>query len=281
MTRISKQKEKSTYMKVLVIGIGNMGGPYAQAMSNSELLKENQLWIYDRNEHKLIDLEKAGNLKAHLTLETCLPHSDIVFIAVKPHQTKGLFEEIKDFIQPHQIFVSIMAGVQLDTLSKGLGVPKIVRVMPNLPAKIGKGMTTFTATEAVSPSELKIIEDLIDMTGRSIPVEKEELIDASTAISGSGPAYVFYFMQAMIEAGMEMGFTDKESLLLVEQTFEGSVQLFRNAADSTATWINRVSSKGGTTEAAINKMKENKVKNQIKEAVFAAFKRAEELGKGS
>src|SRR5699024_3414217 len=119
---------------------------------------------------------------------------------------------MRPHINTNKIFISIMAGVKLTTLSSGLGVSKVVRAMPNLPAKLREGMTIFTATETVSAAELKVIENLIDMTGRSFYVEEERLIDASTAISGSGPAYVFYFMQALLEAGEEMGFSQEESI---------------------------------------------------------------------
>lgn len=266
-------------MRVLLIGTGHMGAPYAQAMSNSPLLKDSELYIYDRNTHKLLELEKKGNLKSQSALADCLPHSDIIFIAVKPHQIDSLFQEMQPHINGNQIFVSIMAGVKLSTLSKGLGSTKVVRAMPNLPAKLKEGMTTFTATEAVSTAELKIIENLIDMTGRSFQVDSERLIDASTAISGSGPAYVFYFMQAMLEAGEEMGLTRKESILLVSQTFRGTIELFNQADRSAAAWMERVCTKGGTTEAAIQSMNKRKIKENIKEAVFAAFERAEELGR--
>ncbi len=267
-------------MKVLLIGTGHMGAPYAQAMSKSPLLKDSALYIYDRNTHKLLELEKKGNLKSHSSLADCLPHADIIFIAVKPHQIEDLFGEMRPHINTNQIFISIMAGVKLTTLSSGLGVSKVVRAMPNLPAKLREGMTIFTATETVSAAELKVIENLIDMTGRSFYVEEERLIDASTAISGSGPAYVFYFMQALLEAGEEMGFSQEESILLVSQTFQGTVKLFNRSNHSAESWIKRVAPQGGTTEAAIRMMNEREVNKHIKEAAFAAFKRAKELGQG-
>src|SRR5690606_22449975 len=105
-----------------------------------------------------------------------------------------------------QLFVSIMAGVTIDTIKQGLGVGKIVRAMPNLPALVGLGMTTFTASEHVSRLELAAVERLLDTTGRSLKLSSESEIDASTGISGSGPAYIFYFMQALMDAALKMGF---------------------------------------------------------------------------
>src|SRR5690606_11769893 len=118
-------------------------------------------------------------------------------------------------------------------------------------------------------------------TGRSVRLENENDIDASTGISGSGPAYIFYFMQSMLEAALKMGFSERDSKVLVGQTFEGAVELFNQSDLSPATWMNRVASKGGTTRAALDSMEDNNVKEMIKEAAYAAFNRAVELGKES
>lgn len=265
-------------MKVLFIGIGHIGAPFALAMSKSALLENNELLIYDHNVEKSTALEKKGPLKACAKLSVCLPQVDIVFIAVKPQQAEVLFENIRPHLNKKQIVVSIMAGVRLETLAAGLGIDKIVRAMPNLPAQLKEGMTTFTSTEAINGAELKIIENLIDTTGRSFYVDNEELIDAGTAISGSGPAYVFYFMQAIKEAAKEMGFTEQESALLVSQTFKGTIALYNQSEFTAQTWIEKVSTKGGTTEAAINFLEGNKVKSLIKKATSSAFERAKELG---
>jgi pyrroline-5-carboxylate reductase len=212
-------------------------------------------------------------------LEDCLPKSDIVFIAVKPYHSEGLFNEMKKHINPDQIFVSMMAGITLDTIKNGLGIPKVIRTMPNLPAKVGKGVTSFTETEEVSRVELLMVRNLLDTTGVSIRVQNEQFIDKSTGISGSGPAYVFYFMQSMLEAAKKMGFSDNDSKVLVTYTFDGAVELFKQHDLTPNNWMDRVASKGGTTQAALQSMQDNDVKELIKEAAFAAFDRAVELGK--
>jgi pyrroline-5-carboxylate reductase len=163
-------------------------------------------------------------------------------------------------------------------MERELGCSKIVRSMPNIPTQIGKGMTVFTATTSVDRKELFILQNLINTTGKSIYVENEKLIDAATAISGSGPAYVFYFMNAMIKAAEELGFTPSEAELLVNQTFMGSVDIQNSSALTNEEWIKKVASKGGTTEQALNVFNQNKVKETIIEAVNAANNRALELG---
>ena len=135
------------------------------------------------------------------------------------------------------------------------------------------------ASPEVSRVELLTVESLLDTTGKSILVSDENFIDASTGISGSGPAYVFYFMQSMMEAALQMGFSKNVSKVLVSQTFTGAIELFNQSDLSPNSWMEKVASKGGTTRAALDSMDDNNVGELIKEAAFAAFDRAVELGK--
>ncbi len=216
---------------------------------------------------------------AYDSIEECVPKADVIFIAVKPYHSQSLFDSIKPYINQEQLFVSLMAGVTINTIQEGLGVKKVIRTMPNLPAKVGKGVTSFTESKEVSRIELLTVRSLLDTTGESIHVETEQFIDASTGISGSGPAYVFYFMQSMLEAALKMGFSPNDSKVLVSQTFEGAVKLFNESDLTPEKWMDRVASKGGTTRAALDSMEDNNVKELIKEAAYAAFDRATELGK--
>lgn len=266
-------------MKVLVIGAGNMGLTYAEGMAKSSLLNRRNLMIYDVSEEKIASLRKLPHFDVFENLEDCLPKADIIFIAVKPFHSDELFEKMKRMITPDQIFISLMAGITLETIQKSLNAKKIIRAMPNLPAKVGLGMTAFTETKEVSRVELLMVRNLLDTTGEAIHVENENFINASTGISGSGPAYVFYFMQSMMEAARKMGFSQNDSKILVTQTFEGAVKLFTESDLSPNRWMDMVASKGGTTRAALDSMEDNNVKELIKEAAYAAFNRATELGK--
>jgi pyrroline-5-carboxylate reductase len=172
-----------------------------------------------------------------------------------------------------------MAGITIEAIKKFTGLQKITRAMPNLPAQVGLGLTSYVASSDVSRIELLTIESLLNTTGKSIQVTSENFIDASTGISGSGPAYVFYFMQSMMEAALQMGFSKKEATVLVSQTFTGAIALFNQSNLSPKSWMERVASKGGTTQAALDSMDSNTVNELIKEAAFAAFTRAVELGK--
>lgn len=265
-------------MKVLVIGGGNMGLTYAEGMATSPLLNRRKLMIYDLSSEKISTLKKEPLFDVYESIEECLPYADIVFIAVKPYHCESLFNEIKSMVKGEQLFVSLMAGVPIKKIQDSLGVKKVIRTMPNLPAKVGKGVTSYTEAAEVSRVELLMVRNLLDTTGKSLRVKNENFIDASTGISGSGPAYVFYFMQSMMEAALKMGFSPSDSRLLVSSTFEGAVELFNQSDLSANSWMDRVASKGGTTRAALDSLEGDNVKESIKKAAYAAFDRAVELG---
>ena len=266
-------------MKVLVIGAGNMGLTYSEGMANSTLLGKQKLRIYDTDPNKIETLRKQAQFDVYTSLSDGLPQADIVFLAVRPYHCESLFKEMRSLVHKEQIFVSLMAGVTINTIQDGLNIEKVIRTMPNLPAKVGKGVTSYTGAEAVSRVELLMVRHLLDTTGTSIHVSSEKFIDASTGISGSGPAYVFYFMQSMLEAAQKMGFSDYDSKVLVSNTFEGAIELFNQSDITPEHWIDKVASKGGTTQAAIDSMDDNNVKQLIQDAAYAAFDRAVELGK--
>ena len=248
-----------------------MGLTYAESMSKSKLLKKRNLMILDNSQEKILSLKKILHFEVHENLEDCVPKADLIFIAVKPYHSEDLFKKMKNLVNEGQIVISIMAGVTIKSMQDGLGIHKIVRAMPNLPAQIGKGVTSYTASTEVSRIELLTIENLLDTTGKSIFVSSEKFIDASTGISGSGPAYVFYFMQSMMEAALNMGFSANDSKVLVSQTFEGAVDLFNQSDLSPNSWMEKVASKGGTTRAALDSMEDNNVKELIKEAAYSAL----------
>tara|TARA_R110002050_G_scaffold74772_6_gene160351 strand:+ start:124711 stop:125517 length:807 start_codon:yes stop_codon:yes gene_type:complete len=266
-------------MKVLVIGAGNMGLTYAEGMSKSRLLKKRNIMVLDKSEEKLEELNQISHFDAFKELDDCVPNADIIFIAVKPYHAVGVFKAIRTLVKPEQIIVSIMAGVSIASIKEITGLNKIVRAMPNLPAQIGKGLTSYVTSPEISRIEMLTVESLLDTTGKSMRVSSENFIDASTGISGSGPAYVFYFMQSMMEAALQMGFSKNDSTVLVSQTFTGAVELFNQSNLSPNSWMEKVASKGGTTRAALDSMEDNNVNELIKEAAFAAFSRAVELGK--
>lgn len=266
-------------MKILIIGGGNMGKTYALSLLRAHLVKPENLMVLERSEEQAERLrgEKIGVI--HTDPNKCLNIADLIILAVKPQDSAQLFAKLRPATDPQQVYLSIMAGVTIKTIQEGLGVEKVIRAMPNLPAQIGLGMTSYTASDAVTRIELVLVQNLLNTTGKAIYVIDEPAIDATTAISGSGPAYVLYFMQAMIEAAKEMGFNESQAELLVTQTFRGAVELQMKNDASCEEWIQRVSSKGGTTEAAMKAFRATSVFEDIKLGAKAALARAKELGR--
>ncbi|WP_019038438.1 pyrroline-5-carboxylate reductase [Psychroflexus tropicus] len=265
-------------MKVLVIGAGNMGLTYSEGMAKSPLLNRKNLMIHDVSSDLLKKLDEVSYYDTFYNLEDCVADADVIFIAVKPYHSDDLFARMKPMLNDQQIIVSLMAGVTIENIQQGLDIKKVVRTMPNLPAKVGKGVTSYTESKEVSRVELLMIRNLLDTTGQSIRVKDEDFINKSTGISGSGPAYIFYFMASMLEAAKKMGFSDNDSKVLVSNTFEGAVSLFNESDLTPEKWMDRVASKGGTTRAALDSMDDNNVKQLIQDAAYAAFNRAVELG---
>ena len=266
-------------MKILVIGGGNMGKTYCRSLLRAHLVKPEDLMVLERSPEQAAVLrqEKIGTVFSDPA--DCLGVADLIILAVKPQDSGALFAKLRPAADPQQVYLSIMAGVTIETIQRGLGVEKVIRAMPNLPAQIGLGMTSYTASEAVTRIELVLVQNLLNTTGKAIYVDSEHAIDATTAISGSGPAYVLYFMEAMIEAARDMGFNESEAELLVAQTFRGAVELQMKNDLTCAEWIKRVSSKGGTTEAAMRTFRATSVFEDIKSGARAALLRAEELGR--
>ena len=266
-------------MKILIIGGGNMGTTFAQSFLAAHIIRPKDLIILEKNTSRLEFLRAANIATIHDEAGDYIDGVDLLVLAVKPQNTPDLFPKIRPYLKPEQLVLSIMAGVKMLSIEEGLGVKKVIRAMPNLPAQVGMGMTAFTARQEVSRKELIEVQNLLSTTGRAIYFEEESMLDAATAVSGSGPAYVFYFMKSMVSAAMELGFSETHAELLVWQTFIGAMHLHNKNNLSPDEWIKRVSSKGGTTEAAVNTFKQRNLGDSIQEGVFAAFKRSKELGK--
>ena len=269
----------NSIMNILIIGGGNMGLTYAQAFLRSHVTTREQLMILEHLPEKAVQLQELDIANIYLDSKDCIQKADVIILAVKPQDSIALFEQLRPNTNEGQVFLTIMAGVKIHAIQDSLGVKKVIRAMPNLPAQIGQGMTAFTSTDEVTRLELVMIQNLLATTGKTLFLEKEDQIDAVTAISGSGPAYVYFFMDAMMKAAREMGFSESEAELLVVQTFTGAVDLYNKSNIPCEEWIKRVASRGGTTEAALNSFKANTLHQDIIDGTMAALHRAEELGK--
>jgi pyrroline-5-carboxylate reductase len=258
-----------------IIGCGNMGGAIAKGMVASNVLSAESIFLYDK------DIEKAKGLSGKIgcalgELSQMVRGSEVLIIAVKPQDSDGLFKEIAADITD-QTIVSVMAGVRINSITDKLGkeVP-VVRAMPNMAAFVSESITSIACNRLVKRTEE--VKSVFTGIGEVVEVE-EGLMDAVTAISGSGPAYLFHLAEAMVEAGIELGFDPEVAEKLVVQTLYGSSLLLRESKEAPADLIKKVSSKGGTTEAALTVL-EKEMKDIIKAAIKRAKERSEELSKG-
>lgn len=265
-------------MKILIAGGGNMGRTYADSFTANQTVSKADLYILEHYADKVATFNQAGYPNTYAEGGAWLKEMDLVILAVKPQDATALYPVLARWMSASQVVLSIMAGVTIEKLKAALPTTKIIRAMPNLPAQIGMGMTGFTADKSVSLAELFEVHNLLNTTGKSQYFEDEHLLDAVTAISGSGPAYVFYFMQAMISEAEGMGFNKPQAELLVAQTFMGAIHLLKGHNLSCEDWISRVASKGGTTEAAISQFNQLEVGSSIGQGLQAALTRAKELG---
>ena len=205
----------------------------------------------------------------------------MVILAVKPQRLAKVLGELKGSIQPEQLVVSIIAGVTMQTITDELLHAAVVRTMPNTPAQIGEGVTAWTASPAVSEKQETQVRALLEALGKTVHVENERQIDMATALSATGPTYIFLVMEALIDAGVHMGFSRHVAQELVHQTMLGSVLFARESHKHPAELRNMVTSPGGTSAEAIYQMEKGSLRTVLSKAVWAAFQKAESLGRKS
>src|SRR6476661_311679 len=202
----------------------------------------------------------------------------LVILAVKPQRLNKVLQELKGAIHPNQLVVSIVAGARCEAIAGQLLQPAVVRAMPNTPAQIGQGMTAWTATAEVSEKQEREVGTLLEALGKALRVENERQIDMATALSATGPTYVFLMMEALVDAGVHMGFSRHVAQDLVQQMMLGSVLFAKESQKHPAELRNMVTSPGGTSAEAIYQMEKGSLRTVLSKAVWAAYQRAEALG---
>lgn len=257
-----------------------MGVSFAKSFLKYELIKPEHLQLITRKKSNIPRLtEEFPGSKISVFYEDVIIDSDLVIIAVKPQDFQLLMENFSFQCKEDQMILSIMAGIKIKQIQKFINHKKVVRAMPNSPTLLGMGITGYSVAEGISFNELMSIERLLNATGRSIYLEDEDLLDSVTALSGSGPAYFYYIVDAMIKAGVEMGIDENLSKLFVKQTMLGAYHLINNSEKNLEQLIEDVASKGGTTEAALQVFERNQLNETIQKAILAAERRSKELSR--
>jgi pyrroline-5-carboxylate reductase len=265
-------------MKIAFIGGGNMGEAILAALLNKKLAVPADVSISDISEPRRQYLGKQYGVAVTASSREVVAGKDIIILAVKPQNLPEVLAELIDCLQPARLVLSIMAGVKIETISRGLAHHRIVRVMPNTPARIGLGFSGWTATPEVSREEREWSRNILGAMGREIYFDDEKYLDMVTAVSGSGPAYFFSFAESLIDAAVNIGLSRENATGMVLQTMLGSVQLMLESGQPPAELRRNVTSKGGTTEQALKVFEKAGFNRIVSDAVMAAFKRAKELG---
>ncbi|MGZ3863400.1 MAG: pyrroline-5-carboxylate reductase [Bacteroidia bacterium] len=264
-------------MKVTIIGCGNMGLIYARAFLKYNIVSKSELLLVEKNEKRKKELLKLDVGKVVVPDDGAIKQSEVIILAVKPQDLLLLINDLKKVLNESTIVLSIMAGINIAFLQEKLGHTRVIRAMPNSPVEIGMGITAYCLSKDVNAEQARTVENLLATTGRTLYMKDENLLDAVTALSGSGPAYFFYFAQQLVEAGKKMGFDESTAAMLVKQTMLGSFHLLNNAGKPLDELIKTVASKGGTTEAALTTFEKYEVGKHLQEGLLNAERRGKEL----
>ncbi len=256
-----------------------MGEAILAAVLNHGLSTPQAIWVSDAKYERRRHLKQTYTISVTESNRDAAARGDIIVLAIKPQNLPEVMPELSGRIKPAQLVLSIIAGARIATLCKGLGHRRIVRVMPNTPAQVGEGISVWTATPEVTETQKEQARSILSTMGREIFVADEGYLDMATAISGSGPAYFFLFVEYLIEAAVRLGFAEDTAQELVLQTMLGSGQLLKKSGKSPAELRRMVTSPGGTTAAALQQFESGKLSELVYQAVDAAHRRAKELGK--
>lgn len=255
-----------------------MGRAMLSAMLDNNLCRPNDVAVSDKNTTRLKQLQQDFNVNITGNNPDAIAGADIVILAIKPQNLDEVMTDIGRRLKNNQLVLSIIAGKSIATLEQGLKHKAIVRAMPNTPAQIGQGMTIWTATGSVSEHQKAIVRSILGSMGKESYVADERYIDMATAVSGSGPAYLFLFMESLIDAAVDIGLPPDKARELALETVTGAAAYARQSDKSLAQLRDMVTSPGGTTAEALKVLEAGDFSGLIKKAVAAAHERAKQLG---
>ncbi|MDA1093990.1 MAG: pyrroline-5-carboxylate reductase [Acidobacteria bacterium] len=263
---------------IAFIGAGAMGEAMIGGLLRQELVEPGAITASDLHQARLDELATAFGVRTTQENRAAVRRARVVVLSVKPQVLSAVCADLKGAIRPSTLVVSIVAGARIASMSGGLEHQAIVRTMPNTPAQIGEGMTVWTATDAVSETQREQASVLLGALGKQLYVRDESFLDKATAISGSGPAYVFMLMEALIDAAVHLGWSRNDAKDLVIQTVRGAAMFAERSSVHPAEMRNMVTSPGGTTADAIYQLDKGGFRTVLSKAVMAAHQRSVALG---
>jgi len=266
--------------KIAVIGPGVMGEAVISGLLRTQVTVSENINasgpLLERGE----ELHQLYNINPYTDNKLAVENADAVILSVKPQQLPAVIRDLCGVINEHAVVISVIAGASLGMLAEGLKHKSLIRSMPNTAAQIGESVTVWTDTSEVTEKQLRLAKLIFEALGDEVYVDEETYLDMATALSGTGPAYVFLFMEAMIDAGVHLGFPRRISEELVFHTLRGSVDYYESKKEHPAELRNDVTSPGGTSAAALYYLEKAGFRTAISRAIWAAYERSQELGKG-
>lgn len=260
------------------IGSGVMAEAMIKGLLSEDLIAPSHVVASDPRLERVQELAEQYGVQG--TTDNCraAEAAQIVVLSVKPQVLPTVLKELKGRIMPGGLVLSIVAGAKITVIGEGLGHGAIVRVMPNTPAQVGQGMSVWTATSEVTDGQQAQARSILQALGEEIYVDDEDYLDMATALSGTGPAYVFLFMEALIDAGVHLGFSRRVAQQLVLQTVQGSVAFARQSVHHPAELRNMVTSPGGTSAEALYQLEKGGFRTVLSRAIWAAYQKSKYLG---
>ena len=268
-------------MKLAFIGGGAMAEAMIAGVLRNNVAAPGGIAVSDVADARRKHLQSAYGVSPFADNAACTRGADLVVLAVKPQNAAEVLANIKDAVTPKQAVLSIMAGVTIAAITRGLGKDAVVRAMPNTPGQIGAGMTVWTATSAVTAAQRDAAAQVLSALGKQFPVPEEKYLDVATAVNGSGPAYAFLFIEALIDAGVYLGLARDLARELAVQTVLGSATMVAQSGQHPAVLRDMVASPGGTTVEALLVLEDQGLRATVMKAVIAAYRKSKSLGEDS
>jgi pyrroline-5-carboxylate reductase len=262
------------------IGSGTMAESMIRGLISQEIVVPEQIIAAGPRPGRGEKLQQKHGVRVTTENRIAAEDGHIVILSVKPQVLNDILPDIRGHLRPQDLVISILAGTPISQIAGGLDHAAVVRAMPNTPAQIGEGITVWTSTPEVGEKRNQQAQLILSSLGQEIYVDDEDYLDMATALSGTGPAYVFLLMDAMIDAGVHMGFSRRIATQLVFQTMRGSVDYAESSGKHVAELRNQVTSPGGTTAEALYHMEKGGLRTVISRGIWAAYQRSVALGRG-
>ncbi len=269
-----------TDKNVAFIGSGIMGEAMIRGLILQNIVEPDRIYAADPLPARLDDLRERYGIHVTGDNAEAAEAGQVVVVSTKPQNLGDVMPGIRGHLRRQDLLLSILAGTPIRKLADGVAHASVVRAMPNTPAQIGQGMTVWTATPEVTDEQRAQAQAILGALGQELFVGDESYLDMATALSGTGPAYIFIFMESLIDAGVHLGFSRRVAEQLVFQTMRGSLEYAAQSGKHVAELRNQVTSPGGTTAAALYHMEKGGLRTVISRGIWAAYQRSVELGQG-